>query len=248
MAIEEQQQRLLAWEGLLNARDLGGYPTADGRATRWGAVVRSDSPSELTEAGRAALLDHGIRYMVDLRMPSEIERYPNPFSEPGPHGVGYVNIMFEDPTAVPSTTFTTLAEGYKSKLDHTMPTVANILRAIAEAPEGGVLVHCMAGKDRTGLVAALLLELAGVPRRTVAEDYALTAEYLKPWDERYLESGPGERSDREKEIEKYRPRVEVMLEVLEHLDERYGGAEGYVLESGVSAEDIARLHKRLVGE
>ena len=70
-----ERTRRLAWEGLLNARDLGGYPTADGGETRWGAVVRSDNLTPLTEDGRAALLAYGIRSIVDLRRPEEAERY-----------------------------------------------------------------------------------------------------------------------------------------------------------------------------
>jgi protein tyrosine/serine phosphatase len=89
--IEREWTRRLAWDGCLNARDLGGYPTGDGGRTRWGAVVRSDSVAALTEAGRQALLDYGVRSMVDLRLPQEVAAHPNPFAEPGDHGVAYTN-------------------------------------------------------------------------------------------------------------------------------------------------------------
>ena len=250
MAIEQRERtRLLAWEGCLNARDLGGYRTADGRETRWGAVVRSDSLTPLTEAGRAALVAHGVRSIIDLRLPRELEEYPNPFAEPGDHGIAYTNLSLIDPgrTSEQSEDFTTLAADYQRMLDRYAPQVAAIMTAIAEAPEGGVLIHCMAGKDRTGQVSALLLDLAGVDRETIGADYALTAECLRPRDEEYLENGPGDRAERERLLTLYSPLAEVMIETLAHLDERHGGTERYLLAAGVTPDTIARLRERLLG-
>jgi protein-tyrosine phosphatase len=251
VAIDERERtRLLAWEGCLNARDLGGYRTADGRETVWGAVVRSDSLTPLTAAGQTALVEHGIRLIVDLRLPQELKDYPNPFAEPGNHGVAYTNLSLIDPAAslgVLPEEFITLAADYKRMLDKYAPRMAQIMTAIAGAPEGGVLIHCMAGKDRTGQVSALLLDLAGVPRETIGADYALTAEYLRPRDEEWLANGPGERADREKVVAKYWPLAEVMIETLAHLDERCGGTERYLLHAGVTPDAIARLRERLLG-
>lgn len=246
MAGEGQQTRRLVWEGCLNARDLGGYPTVDGRETRWGAIVRSDNLSQLTEGGCSAVIAYGVRSIVDLRTLQEIAEHPNPFARPGPHGLAYTNVSLIDPAADPPPDFTTLANDYKHLLDRFQPQVAAIMTAIAGAPAGGVLLHCMAGKDRTGVVSALLLELAGVLRETIAADYALTAECLRPREEAWLANGPGERADRERELAKYMPRAEVMLEVLEHLDRRYGGVEAYLLAAGVALEDISRLRARLL--
>jgi protein-tyrosine phosphatase len=246
MAIGEQRVRRLTWEGCLNARDLGGYPTLDGRETRWGAIVRSDNPAELTAAGRAALVAHGVRSIVDLRTPDEVAHHPNPFAGPGPHGIAYTNVSLLDPAAEPPAGFTTLADDYKRMLDRFRPSVAAIMTAIARAPAGGVLVHCMAGKDRTGIVSALLLELVGVPRETIGADYALTAECLRPREEEWLANGPGERADRERALATYAARAEVMLEVLDDLDRRHGGVEAYLLEAGVTGEDITRLRERLL--
>jgi protein-tyrosine phosphatase len=243
---EEHRPRLLAWEGCLNARDLGGYPTHDGREIRWGAITRADCLTPLTRAGRAAVVEHGVRSIVDLRTPQELEDHPNPFAQPGSHGIVYTNVSFVDPAADLVPGFTTLADSYKHMLDRFQPAVGAIMTAIAQAPEGGVLVHCMGGKDRTGVVSALLLDLAGVPRPIIGEDYALTAECLWPREEEWLENGPGERAERERELEKYAPRPEVMLDMLEHVDTRYGGVEAYLLEAGVAAADIARIRDRLV--
>jgi protein-tyrosine phosphatase len=246
VTVQRQWTRRLAWDDCANARDLGGYPAGDGRQTRWGAVVRSDSLAALTPAGRDALLAYGVRTVVDLRLPSEIERRPNPFAEPGAHGIAYTNVSILDPAADFPPDTLTLAENYLWSLDHFGGLVATAMTAIANAPDGGVLVHCAAGKDRTGLIAALLLGLVGVPDQTIAADYALTAECLRPRDQEWLEHGPGDRAEREALLVRYAPRAEVMLEVLDRLRQRHGGVEAYLRHAGVTADDLDRLRARLL--
>jgi protein-tyrosine phosphatase len=243
---EREWTRLLDWEGGLNARDLGGYATEDGRQTRWGAVVRSAALGALTEAGRAALADYGVRAIVDLRLPDELDREPNPFAEPGDHGIVYTNVSILDPGAGFPPDTVTLAENYLWSLERFSGLVAAAVVAVAQAPEGGVLIHCAAGKDRTGLVSAMLLGVAGVPDETIADDYALTAELLRPREQEWLENGPGERAEREAMLARFAPTAEVMLAVLRKLTERYGGVEPYLLEAGLSRGDLERLRDRLL--
>lgn len=249
MAIQEETHtRRLNWEGCYNVRDLGGYPTRDGKTTRWGAVVRTDNLWRLTEAGRASLIDYGVRSIIDLRRPDELAEYPNPFAEAAEHGIIYTNVSLIDPAKSAPENFTTLANDYKRILDSFAPAMATIMHIIATAPEGAVLIHCMAGKDRTGMVAALLLDLAGVSRDIIAEDYALTEECLRPLNQEWLENGPGEREVRASELARFTPHAEVMLEVLAHLDERYGGVEPYLLQAGVVPADIEGIRRRLVSD
>jgi protein-tyrosine phosphatase len=245
---QREWTRRLDWEGCLNARDLGGYEAGDGRETRWGAVVRSDSPAALTEAGRAALAEYGVRAIVDLRLPTELADYPNPFAEPGDHGIAYTNVSFIDPAAgFPPDTYT-LSENYLWMLDRFGGLVAQVMAAIAGAPDGAVVIHCAAGKDRTGLISALLLGLVGVPAETIAADYAMTAELLRPREQEWLEGcPPEERAEREAMLARYAPTAEVMLEVLEGLGDRYGEVEAYLLQAGVSHDDLRRLRDRLLG-
>jgi protein-tyrosine phosphatase len=243
---QREWTRLLDWEGCLNARDLGGYATAGGRETRWGAVVRSDSLAALTEAGRAALAGYGVRAIIDLRLADEIADHPNPFAEPGDHGIDYTNLSIIDPAAgYPPDTYT-LAQNYLWMLDRFGGFVAEVMAAVAAAPEGGVLIHCAAGKDRTGLISALLLGLVEVPDEAIAADYAMTAELLRPRDEEWLENGPGERAEREAILARFAPTAEVMLEVLRGLTERHGGVEGYLLRVGVARADLDRIRDRLL--
>jgi len=247
MTGDQERTRRLAWEGLLNARDLGGYPTTDGRKTRWGAVVRSDNLTPLTEAGQAALRAYGIRSIIDLRRPEQAQDHPNPFAEPGSHGIAYVNVPFEDPAAFAFTEEPeSLTVVYVMMLDHYGSRVADVMTTVADAPSGGVLVHCMGGKDRTGLVSALLLDLAGVDRKTIAADYAVTQDNLRERDDEYVRNGPGDRAERERLVAKFSAQAEVMLDVLSHLDERCGGVEPYLLQAGVTTEHVARLRRRLV--
>ena len=249
MTTEQREwTRLLEWEGCLNARDLGGYTTQDGHETRWGTVVRSDSPAALTGAGRAALATYGVRAIVDLRLPAELADDPNPFAEPGDHGIVYTNVSFIDPAAAPPDAVSTLAEDYLQMLDRYRQGVAEAMAAIASAPaDGAVLIHCAAGKDRTGLISALLLGLVDVPAETIAADYAMTAELLRPREQEWLAAcPPEERAEREAMIARYAPTAEVMLAVLEGLTERYGGVEPYLLEAGVSTADLEPLRGRLL--
>lgn len=244
-AAEEYRQRLLAWEGCLNARDLGGYPTGDGRATRWRALVRADNLAALTEAGRAAVVAYGIRSVIDLRRPHEVAQSPGPFAGGGVHPIAYANVSFGDPAVAPPTG-DTLAGTYRCALDRFAHRIAAIMRTIAQAPTGGVVVYCNAGKDRTGIIAALLLELAGVTRETIGADYALSAAYLRARDEAGPVLGPSERAARDRLRAERLPRPEVIQDVLGYLDETYGGTEGYLREAGVPADDIIRLRARLL--
>jgi protein tyrosine/serine phosphatase len=244
---QREWTRLLEWEGCLNARDLGGYATEDGRETRWGTVVRSDSPAALTEAGRAALAGYGVRAIVDLRLPAELADDPNPFAEPGDHGIAYTNVSFIDPAAAPPDAVSTLAQDYLQMLDRYRQGVAEAMTAIARAPDGAVVIHCAAGKDRTGLISALLLGLVDVPAETIAADYAMTAELLRPREQEWLASlSPEERTERAAMVARYAPTAEVMLEVLEQLTDRFGGVEPYLLEAGLDQDDLDRLRDRLV--
>jgi protein-tyrosine phosphatase len=244
-----ERRRVLGWDGCLNSRDLGGYPTNDGRETRWGAVVRSDRLGDLTAAGQDALVAHGIRTIVDLRTPNELRSYPNPFADPahlGGHGISYVNISLVDPGVGSREHFATLADDYVDMLESFASSIARIMTTIADAPAGGIVIHCMAGKDRTGITSALLLDLVGVARETIGADYALTDECLRPANEDWLANGPGTRAEREAILTKYAPLATVILAALDHLDTRYGGTEPYLRAHGVTETQIGRIRERLL--
>lgn len=248
--------RVLAWEGCFNVRDLGGLPTVDGRRTRPGALVRSDIVCRLTPAGRDQLLDHGIRTVVDLRFPTELERdvVPHPFRD-GAAGVDYVNAPINagrDPSrqAELSQAFADrgLSRAQLNVLDvEANPVgVAGICRAVARAQPGGVLLHCHAGKDRTGVVVAVLLALLGVQDDLIADDYALSGENLAALTREWLDGITQDPAERARLVHQAEPSREAIQAVLEHLRARYGGAEPYLLSGGLEPEEIVRLRERLL--
>jgi protein tyrosine/serine phosphatase len=241
----EATARALPWEDCMNARDLGGYQTTDGRIMKWQAIVRSDNPARLTTHAQQAAVDYGLKTVIDLRNDDELEQFPNPL-QLRTDSLEYINVPLVDPAAAPPASFTTLANNYIRIVDIFTDQMALIMNLIAFAPPGGVMVHCMAGKDRTGLVCAVILSLAGVDDETVAEDYALSEERLRPFDEDWLENGPGERYERELQLARTSPKAHVMRDVLDHLRERYGGAEGYLRAAGVGDEAIVRLRARIL--
>ncbi len=132
-------------------------------------------------------------------------------------------------------------------LDAFRQRVGAVVQAVAAAPEGGVLIHCFAGKDRTGIVTALLLALAGVPRATIAADYVLSDSYLQPLYAELL-AAVEDRSERERRAREYQSLPESILAVLDHLDARYGGVAAYLRGAGVSDDQMERIRRRLVQE
>jgi protein-tyrosine phosphatase len=246
------RSRDLAWDGLLNARDLGGHPTADGGETRWGSIVRADSVRHLTDEGWKAVVDYGIRTVVDLRSEQELAADP-----PAELPVDPVHVSFFDDTPdvfeeveAASVRAASHAEAtrevYLIFLEHFRTNVAAAIRAVGQAPEGGVVVHCHGGKDRTGLVTAFLLRLAGVSIGEIAADYALSEERLRTRHEQWFASAADEAELARLHRIAATPESS-MVEVLEELERRYGSIEGYLRAGGATDEDLERARARLRG-
>ena len=125
--------------------------------------------------------------------------------------------------------------------------IATIVRAIATAETGGVVVHCHAGKDRTGVVVAVVLSAVGVPDEVIAADYALTARALPELTREWLDGITRDPDQRAILMKQAEPTVEAMLDTLAHLRERHGGPEAYLRSGGLSSADADALRKRLIG-
>lgn len=247
------RERTLVWDGCLNVRDLGGHATEDGGETVFGAVVRADSIRRLSDEGWGALVDYGVRRVVDLRQHSELEADP-----PRELPVEVVHVPLfgsPDPTEEYWAEMDALADAsggvaagkaaiYLDHLERFGAYVRDAIEAVARAPEGAVLVHCQVGKDRTGLVTALLLRLAHVPREEIAADYAISEEHLRPLSEPYVAAAEDE-AQRAFRVRMTRTPAEAMSRVLATLDERYGGVPGYLRAVGLADRDIARASARL---
>ena len=200
---------MIDWPSCVNVRDLGGLPARHGH-TADGVLIRSDDLSLLTGDGVAAVRKGGVVRILDLRSFKEVEAQPGPFAADSM----YCHVpLLEDVLSYDPPAWT-----YAPMLDHNRNRIAQAFRALASAPEGAVVVHCRAGRDRTGGLIALALEIAGVRPEAIVADYALTAG-----------ADPA-----------------AMRNTLDHLSDRYGGAAFYLENAGVSAAELARVRRRLV--
>ena len=215
---------MLDWPHCRNVRDLGGTPLTNGGRIRSGALVRSDNLDQLDETGIAAVNASGVSRIVDLRSVWECEKYPSPFAD----DARWLNVPLVDPDA-PDIATEALVEQYRVLVDGSPERFASAIAAIAEAPPGCVVVACHAGKDRTGLVIALALHLAGVPLEAIAADYA---------------SGPGALGD-SSIPELAAPRGETITQILEHLQDKYGGTAAYLVSGGATSDHFRSLAARL---
>ena len=242
---------MLAWDGCFNVRDLGGLATASGGRTRHGVVVRADNVRRLSQAGWTAALDHGVRRLVDLRFENEV---PSEAAAPPAVEVVSVSLLgryeptaerrFENRMRDADDVAEIFAAGYIRTLERGAPRVAAALSAVAGADDDHcVVVHCFAGKDRTGIVSAVLLALVGVPDEDVADDYAASGGGMEALWAPWLAS-----SADEAELALRRrfglARPETMLTVLSWLHER-GGTEAYLLDAGLEADELEALRRRL---
>ena len=250
MSSDLDPRRHLQLEGTFNTRDIGGYATRDGRQTRWGQLLRSDSLHRLTARDRDALQDYGLRTVIDLRRSAEMQRQVNVFF--GSEEVTYYHHNMAGDIPMPERQGLPQLEEverrrwmYSVVLDKREPEVCDTLRALAAPGALPALVHCAGGADRTGIITALVLGIAGVPAETIAGDYALTARYNLP---RYLEDHPelDAATYTWQDFQRDTCPPGVMLGVLRDLDLRHCGVEGYALHAGVSPAEIEALREALV--
>jgi protein-tyrosine phosphatase len=249
MLIEESTlERRLALEGTYNVRDLGGYATRDGRITRWHTLVRADKLNRITGAGQQALLDYGIRTIIDLRYTDEVTAEPDAFAQSSTPGLTYMHLpLYElsgDGTLpiVPDN----LEELYRLILDHRQEQIRRILSTLAAPGVLPGLFHCTAGKDRTGLIAALVLGTMDVPHETIVADYTLSGQYLHTlYDElRVYARETGLDTEWYERLLLCEP--ETMARTLTHLDRQYGGIKGYLHKIGLTQHEQDSLRAALV--
>ena len=242
----------LAWEGCLNVRDLGGLPAGDGAAIRPGAIVRADSIRALTPAGWDALAAYGIRRIVDLRLQRELD---DDAPSEAPVEVVHISVLgdFDKATLAyydarldeASDSASYLAWSYGDFLERYHAEFALSVAAVADSPAGGVLVHCVEGKDRTGLVVALALRVADVAIADIAADYAKSAANLAPRHAAWIAEAADEAAARRLRLLLATP-ASAMSTALETLEARYGSASGYLISGGIPAESLERLRGRLL--
>jgi protein-tyrosine phosphatase len=263
----------LPLDGAANARDLGALPTDDGPPTARGRLLRSDNLQGLTPADVRLLVDElGLRTVVDLRTNVEVAlEGPGPLTAEPAVDIRHLSLFPEsgERTDVDADALLPWQEDgvterretalggaaadresravafYLAYLRERPDNIVAALRAIASS-DGATLVHCAAGKDRTGVVVALALAVAGVPRDAIVADYVATADRLPALLTRLRASDTYRDDMNSRPDDSHRPRAGTMEQFLAHLDSHYGGPLGWLSAAGFGPSDMARLRARLV--
>jgi protein tyrosine/serine phosphatase len=241
---EEIEERFLPLEGSLNFRDLGGRPTASGRRVRWGRLYRADALHHLTERDVTHLRDAvGLRTIVDLRSTSESDSAsPRLLAPP----VVYHRIpLFERERSGEAPSGLGLDMLYFAMMGFAQPRIARVVELLAAARDPAVF-HCAAGKDRTGVVAAVVLGALGVPDEEIVQDYACTRRSLDRIIERLRATAGYEYVFSELPPETLHAEPDTMERLLRRVGERWGSMQGYLLEAGLAEDTLARLAASLL--
>ncbi|TCP50094.1 protein tyrosine/serine phosphatase [Tamaricihabitans halophyticus] len=254
--------RWIKLDGAVNVRDIGGMPTEDGNHTLGGALIRADNLQNLSAADVRILVEQiGVRTIVDLRTTNEVSS-----EGPGPL-TGLPSLAHQHLSLLPEATDSstdavadallvrqraaskryagdTLSVHYLGYLERRPDSVVAALRAITASP-GPAIVHCAAGKDRTGVLTALALTVAGVPRTEVIADYVATADRIEAILAR-LRASPTYAADvSRRPAAEHAPQRQTMAAFFEQLDESHGGVFSWLTNHGFGADEVSELRAKL---
>lgn len=252
-------QRRLDLDGPSNFRDLGGLPVTGGRSTRFGLVYRADRLCTLTDADLRRLEEADIRHVFDLRSQTEADDFPDRL----PAGASYTRLsMTSDQTFQARTIYERIVDGeiksygeadmvtgYLRMLQNFGPSLAHIVRQVGQGEP--TVIHCTAGKDRTGVASMLLLDLAGVAAEHIVADYALSSERRPSLqkDQTEARSLIPMLEDYGLDPAEFAPlweaRPAVMSATLEGLHDRWGGAAAYLAAAGMEDSELAAVRASL---
>ncbi|MDO9525009.1 MAG: tyrosine-protein phosphatase [Gemmobacter sp.] len=242
-------KRHLPVEGTYNIRDLGGYRTGTGTVTPWRRFLRADSPHRLNAQQTSELVAAGVRTVIDLRTAHEVESAPSPFA--GREDVRFVNLpLFDDlaPTIMAGKDHPMgdpLLFFYLAALSQRQDAIRAVISIIATADDGAVMFNCTAGKDRTGLIAAILLGLAGVARDDILADYAMTSDLIPELVADLLAVAGQNGVDLTSYARMLESPAPTMEAALGHIDQTHGSVAAYLAAIGVPQSDLSALQERL---
>ena len=250
--------RWLELDGAVNVRDLGGLPTEDGQTTAPGVVLRSDNLQGLSDKDvRRLVEDLGLRTVVDLRTPAEVAgEGPGPLVAAGVRHVNLDLIPGWDPQGdnrdriVPheKREKNDLSHFYLGYLDEAADAVVQALSLLADDATGTAVVHCAAGKDRTGTVVGLALKVVDVPDELVIADCAASAQRVAAIMDRLRTRPAYARNLQDKTVAQQSPTTDTMRLLLAALDERHGGVHGWLRAQGWTAADTDRMRHKLLAD
>ena len=245
----DNSNRLLSLKGTYNIRDLGGYQTESGNKIPWRKFLRADSLHLLNDDGMSYLQREGLRLVIDLRTEKEVKERPNPFANFS--GVQFLNLPLFDDLA-PIFMLNNATSGKSPLLNFYLAAIHNqhkeikaVMTEISNVDEGAILFNCTAGKDRTGIVAALLLGLVGVSSDDIIYDYTLTAELIPELVKQLLEESKERGVNSKVHSRMLESPAEVIRLTLADLEKNYGSVSGYFESIGLNSKSISILRKRL---
>lgn len=226
----------LPLDGTYNTRELGGYPLQNGGVTRYNIFLRSDDLSQLTDKDKDFLHFYGIRTILDLRSEDECVKTENHIMNDKRFDYKNVSLMeyfdkFDD-------LYITIATTFSTKVKETFEYIAERISY------GGILFHCMVGKDRTGVIAALLLSLVGASRADIVTNYMVSSVYLRPLFDEYIKTNP----DISLHVNAMESKPIMIKSLLDHIESNHGNVYNYLLSIGVEKAAIDNILSKFVNK
>ena len=247
----ETSERLIPLDGAYNFRDLGGYAGRDGESTRWGRLFRSDTLHELTVADVVTLRSLGLTTVIDLRTERELARTGRGPLEPEPIAYRHLSVVREgeaegEAMAAPAPEGDDLSERYLWYLEVGRQPLVDALGLLGEPGSYPLVFHCAAGKDRTGVLAALVLDILGVDPGVIVADYVITAGRMELIMERYRRDPAFAPRLATVPASRFGVEAATMERFLHSLHRRFGGAREWAVASGASARTLRKMTNLLL--
>lgn len=250
-ALINDPQRLISLEAVHNFRDLGGYPTISGQTTKWRTLFRADGLYRLTPQDAQAVIDLGVQTVIDLRTPNEVKtrgtfpvkQFPVNF-----HHLPIIDATWNDgDTPEIEDVVEFLVWAYREMLEHASRKFADAIKLISEQDVLPAVFHCAAGKDRTGVLAAFILSILGVPEEIISADYGKTADGMKrliKWAEVNQPELANAYANMPARFAASDPRA--MAIILSDLNTKHGSVQNYLREIGVDVKTFTALRAELL--
>lgn len=230
----------LIFENIINCRDLGGYVCRHG-VTQFGRFLRCGIPDTPTSGDIVKLMKYGVKTVIDLRGDWECENQPSVFQYLD--GVDYHHVgVFELNAAIINEFDGTLESSYELSIDQYKECYAKVLSIIADAKDGCVLFHCFFGKDRTGMLAALLLSIAGAEIEDIIADYQVSYTYIAPYIEREKANPDGNIWDTNDA--NYLSNAKTIIGLMNYIIKKYGSTDNYLAEIGIDDTTKEKIRAR----